>query len=185
VKKPAGHKPHVHTVGKSGQHPAAGDFGGGWQHHWSTGGKGTSTAKHHPHRHTKHHVKQKRQLALAEGVACCAAEAVAASLRLAGGAVADADVLELYQHTASDPDAGATIWATLQAAGEFGLAGVRPVSFAPVALDDDWAVILGLTLPAPHAVAAARDGWMSWGQLYDPAEWPDAVIEEAWTVTWP
>jgi hypothetical protein len=126
----------------------------------------------------------RRQLALGEGVACCSAEALAASLRLAGRAVSDKDVLALYEHTADGPDAGASIWATLEAAGEFGLAGIRPVSFALVDLDDPTAVILGLSLPAPHAVLAQPGAWWSWGEPYDPAMWPDAVIEEAWTVTW-
>src|SRR6185312_13645765 len=39
----------------------------------------------------------KRQLALGDGVACCAAEALAASLRLAGWPVTDDDVLALYR----------------------------------------------------------------------------------------
>ena len=46
------------------------------------------------------------------------------------------------------------------------------------------ALILGLELPGPHAVLATADGWWSWGELHDPAEWPDAVAEEAWAVSW-
>jgi hypothetical protein len=45
-------------------------------------------------------------------------------------------------------------------------------------------LILGLELPGPHAVLATAHGWWSWGELHDPAEWPDAVIEEAWAVSW-
>jgi hypothetical protein len=71
-------------------------------------------------RHTR------RKLALGSAVACCSAEALAASARLAGYQVSDADVLELYWRTARDPDEGATILATLEAAQEFGLAGLRP-----------------------------------------------------------
>lgn len=132
---------------------------------------------------------QRRMLALGEGVACCAAEALAASLRLTGRPVSDADVLALYRRTASDPDAGATILATLEAAFEFGLAGYRP-SFGEVVPGSlipratGAGLILGMELPGPHAVLAAPDGWWSWGELYDPAEWPDAVTEEAWTVEW-
>jgi hypothetical protein len=134
----------------------------------------------------------KRQLALGDGVACCAAEAVAASLRLSGRTVSDADVLELYRRTASDPDTGATILATLEAACEFGLAGWRPNAWsqagAPIAqcLFDlgPRPLILGVDLPGPHAVLDDGSGWWSWGELYDPAEWPDAVIEEAWALTW-
>lgn len=73
-------------------------------------------AKQHP----------RRQLAAGSGVACCSAEALAASLRLAGVPVSDADVLALYWRTADDEDAGASILATLEAAAEFGLAGRRP-----------------------------------------------------------
>lgn len=47
-------------------------------------------------------------------------------------------------------------------------------------------LILGVDLPGPHAVLATPDGaWWSWGEPYDPAAWPDAVIEEAWEVRWP
>lgn len=46
-------------------------------------------------------------------------------------------------------------------------------------------LILGLDLPGPHAVVTAPGGWwQSWCGLYDPADFPDAVIEEAWAVTW-
>lgn len=125
------------------------------------------------------------QLALGGAVACCAAEAVAASLRLAGGAVTDADVLALHRAAGGGDETGAAIVAVLEAAGESGLAGIRPVSFAPVDLDDPAAVILGLALPAPHAVAASPEGWWSWGGLLSAADFPDAVIEETWEVTWP
>jgi hypothetical protein len=86
----------------------------------------------HRHKAPKHKKAKKpvrRKLALGEGVACCSAEALAASLRLAGVPVGDEDVLALYWRTAADADAGATISATLEAASEFGLAGVRLVSF--------------------------------------------------------
>src|SRR5258708_22438339 len=69
----------------------------------------------------------KRKQALGEAVACCAAEALAASLRLAGWRVSDADVLALYERTAGGPDAGASISETLEAAQRFGLAAVRPL----------------------------------------------------------
>jgi hypothetical protein len=148
----------------------------------SAAAKKAKKAKHHP----------KRQLALGEGVACCSAEALAASLRLAGRPAGDDDVLELYWRTADDADAGASILATLEAAARFGLAGVRPASFAPVGLADPWrpldeghrGVILGLDLPGPHAVLDDGRAWWSWGNPYDPAAFPDAVIEEAWEVTW-
>jgi hypothetical protein len=51
---------------------------------------------------------------------------------------------------------------------------------------DGHALILGLDLPeAPHTVLATPDGWWSWGEPYCPrCEFPDAVIEEAWAVSW-
>jgi hypothetical protein len=132
-------------------------------------------AKQHP----------RRQLALDEGVACCAAEALAASLRLTGWRVGGEDVVDLYLHTTGDLDRGAHIAATFDAAAEFGLAGVRPVRFAPVDLDDPAAVILGLSLPGPHAVLDTGTAWLTWGQPWPAWAFPDAVTEEAWEVTWP
>ncbi len=153
----------------------------------------------------------KRKLALGEAVACCSAEALAASLRLAGYSVADADVLALYERTADGPDTGASILATLEAAAEFGLALTRPVRFErtwspceetwhrggcnprenplwPLRVHDESgppSIILGLELPeGPHAVLADGTWWWSWGEPYDPAAFPGAVIEEAWAVTW-
>lgn len=49
-------------------------------------------------------------------------------------------------------------------------------------------LILGLELPwgEPHAVTynPADGTWWSWGQPMSPADFPGAVIEEAWQVTW-
>jgi hypothetical protein len=115
--------------------------------------------------------------------------------------------------------------ATLEAALAFGLAGVRPLAFRRISLDeiggmaDDGsapgvalpslagrlhcglgldlpeaphavtatpgALLYGLDLPeAPHAVTLDPSGavW-SWGALYEMTA--EAVIEEAWSVTWP
>jgi hypothetical protein len=155
--------------------------------------KAKVTAKAKPATHAK-----AVALALApRDVACCAAEALAASLRLQGVRVSDEDVLALYWHTADHPDTGASILATLEAAWRFGLGGVRPrrfgpafpaaeASFGPAFAMDAVAhpVILGVELPGPHAVLTTPDGWWSWGELHDPAEWPDAVIEAAWAVSW-
>lgn len=163
-------------------------------------------------------------------VGCCSAEALAASLRLAGMPVSDEDVLGLYWHTASNPDTGASIETTLEAAWRFGLGGVRPVfeeltgvgawrrlvlkpqsQLKPLrpcpATAWDWldfartfrdlpryraatsrqpaGMILGVELPGSHAVLATPEGWWSWGELHDPADFPDAAIEEAWAVIWP
>lgn len=132
----------------------------------------------------------RRQLALGSVVACCSAEALAASLRLAGHAVSDADVLALYWHTARDEHAGASILATLEAAAEFGLAGVRPVSWGqkPLYFSGNpapmYQLILGLALPAPHAVLDTGAEWITWGERWPAWAFPDAVIEEAWTIRW-
>lgn len=57
----------------------------------------------------------------------CAAVALANHLYAATGLrVSDRDVLELYWLTADDPDTGASVLATLEAAAEFGLGGMRP-----------------------------------------------------------
>ena len=148
-----------------------------------------------------HHAKP-RGLALAPGdVACCAAEALAASLRLAGGSVADADVLALHWLAGGDADTPVSIWAALEAASEFGLGGVRPLSFEEVMPHADdlskravlpgvrphktWAgLILGADLPGLHALYDDGEAWWSWGEPYDPADFPGAVIEEAWAVQW-
>jgi len=152
---------------------------------------------------------KKTGLALAPGdVNCCAAQALAASLRLALGVrVHEEDVLGLYWRTAADPDEGATILDTLRAAREYGLGGARPVLFARRDFDLVDALTCGNVIrdsrnsrsaarPAgllvaaelpegPHAVTVAPDGtWWSWGEPYSPADFPGAVIDQAWAVTW-
>lgn len=170
--------------------------------------KHAKTAKHHPVHHARaasahgHKVTAKarhpaqakaRGLAL-DGVACCGAEALAASLRLAGVSVSAGDVLGLHRAAGAGDEAGAPIAVLLEAAAEYGLAGYRPglcgaadpgqVACAGLAIPDHHSVILGVDLPGPHAVLATAGGWWSWGELWCPCEWPDAVIEEAWAVTW-
>ena len=161
-----------------------------------------------------------------DDVACCPVLALAESLKLSGRLCGADDVLTLYGHLTRDADAGATILATLEAAAEYGLAGVRPLWFGEIASETRGveppadagplrvppftgsrspaatlarhrpagtasislgaSVILGLELPeGPHAVLAERGRWWSWSQPWPPAAFPDAVIEEAWAVTWP
>ena len=153
-------------------------------HHLQHSGKHPhSTAKHKPGKASKKH--QRRGLALGGMVACCAAEALAASLRLAGHPVSDADVLALYWATAQDADAGASIEETLWATTEHGLAGVRPLSFASSEVAKQEAgLILGVDLPGPHTVTVDADGqWLTWGEVLPP--FPGAVVEEAWEIRWP
>lgn len=82
---------------------------------------------------------------------------------------------------ALDAGDGLHIPAALEALAVLGLI----TGFAPADLDDDSpGLILGIDLPGPHAVLTVPGGWWSWGDLYHPAVFPDAVIEEAWAVTW-
>lgn len=44
-------------------------------------------------------------------------------------------------------------------------------------------LILGVDLPGQHAIAVTPDGtWWSWGEPFNPGDWPDMVIDEAWAV---
>jgi hypothetical protein len=156
-------------------------------------GKTVTSLKHELADKSKH---KKAGLALAPGdVACCAAQAAAASLWLALGVrVHDEDVLGLYWRTAADPDEGASVLDTLRAVHEYGLAGARPEPSCEYAArllgslgsDRNRSLILRLTLPeGPHAVTAAPDGtWWSWGEPYGPEDFPGAVVESAWAVSW-
>ncbi len=180
------------------------------QHH------GAAKAKHPAHpaaqaaRSAKSHAAAKKKQAAAAhkprrwtpdgDVALCSARAVAESLRIAlGVTVADDDVLGLYWATAGDADAGASIWATLQAAQAWGGAAGpaynlldaltcgngKPFTHYRRSGAGPQSVLLGLELPAgPHAVLDDGRFWWSWGQPYNPADFPSAVIEEAWAVTW-
>lgn len=187
------------------------------QHHHQAHGhhkKHTHHKKHiHHHRHKHHPVHQKashhahkaghvntvghhpkRHLSLGE-VACCAAEALAASLRLAGASVSEADVLALYWRTASAPGDGASLLDTLRAASEFGLAGIRPVTwgpakgpdFMPADIPRQATLVLGLQLPGgSHALTLDACGccaW-SWGELHGLDELGAGPAEEAWAVSW-
>jgi hypothetical protein len=141
--------------------------------------------KHHP-QHGKHHPPAKKKTKWSPGwdVACCAAEALAASLRRTGTPVTDQDVLALYWLTASDPDAGATIWETITAAAEHGLAGVRPLDARPARLLGD-GVILAVELAEPHAVTLDGPGVWTWGEWRPVAPRFVAAASEAWDVVWP
>jgi len=156
--------------------------------------------KHHAAASKKHHPKPKRKLALNGDVACCAAEAVAASLRLAGHLVTDPDVYALYKTTAAGPDTGATIQETLEALMRHGLAGVRPLGFGPAAALEPGAV-LGLTLTdaqrrqdvwdwedapewGPHAVTLSSRGVLTWGALVPVTRAFLGHAEEAWAIRW-
>jgi len=146
----------------------------------------TAKAARSPVKRTAAQAKTAHARALSPGaLACCTAEALAVSARLAGHPVSDAEVINLYRLTAGAPDEGAPILATLEAAAEFGLAGVRPASFRLAGPGETGALILGLDLPeGRHSVAldASGDVW-SWGALY--ALGAETEVEEAWLVEWP
>lgn len=183
----------AHGKGHTRKHARAGKKHSGTSKHRPAHQPLTAHQKHlahlqHIHAKAKHPTHAKaRALALDAGdVGCCTAEALAASLRCQGLSVPDDAVLDLFRAAGGDEDAGLPILATLEAAAGYGLAGFRP-RFEPVPLTADIRrpLLLGLELPGPHAVVATPDGWWSWGELYCPwCEWPDAVIEEAWAVTW-
>ena len=105
-------------------------------------------------------------------------------------------MLGIYWATASDPDAGQTLSAALGVVqSQFGLdllprdqvaasrAAYGPDVAEPV--QESHVVILGLDLPhaEPHAVVVDIDGtWWSWCEPHTAADFPGAVIEEAWLV---
>jgi hypothetical protein len=77
----------------------------------------------------------------------CAAVAVANSLLMATGIrVDDEDVLALYLAASGGGDSGASILATLAAAAEFGLAGVRPAFELSTIQNVDSSLMSGLIL---------------------------------------
>ena len=197
---PGHHHPAHHPAHHGAHHPAGGKPGGAAGGGSVHGGKGKPPAKRVQSAHRAAAAHKRRALALPGDVACCAAEAVAASLVLVNPALSSAvdavAVLELHRAAGGDDDAGASILAVLQAAGKHGLAGASLLDALTCAdteaglcfcWSQDWPtpVLLGLELPeGPHAVLATADGWWSWGGLYDPAAFPGAVVEEAWAVTW-
>lgn len=196
------HQPKKHGKGKGKHGQGAGNGLGGMQMGHGPAARAPGAPPPSAHTKAKHpkHTKA-HKLAIGDAIACCAAEALAATLRLAGQPVTGDQVLELYWLTAGDEDAGAPIAVTLAAAAEHGLAGYRPIfeevmPSAPAGRDTSCPLdglrasragqlILGLELPGPHAVAVDhRGGWWSWGRRWDPSAFPAAVAEEAWAVSW-
>lgn len=99
-----------------------------------------------------------------------------------GGNCVTAACHALTGHWLDAGDDGLLIPAALETLAVLGLI----TGYGPADLDDPApGLILGADLPGPHAVLTVPGGWWwSWGDLYDPAVFPDAVIEEAWAVTW-
>ena len=117
-------------------------------------------------------------------VSCCAAEAVADSLRVFYGVpVGPEDVLELYFRVAGHPAEGAALSDVLEAAQACGLAGwyplyrpADPVLLVPgsIAGFDSW------DGGEAHAALAAGAGAWTWDGMH---LWP-GVPDEAWRVSW-
>lgn len=159
------HKPVRITVTPGGP---AGAAGGSSKHHGAkrkhhpaqTHKKHQPAAKHHPN------VKKMRTGYSGTDVECCAAEAVTTLLGLGWD-----DTLRL--HDLGDQTIPGAITA----------AGYQPAEWPGGTLPAGASLILGVWLPAPHAVAVKPDGtWWSWGELFDPADWPEFEVEEAWAV---
>ena len=149
---------------------------------------------HHPH-HAHHQpakVKAPKKRLWSPGwdVACCSAEALGLLLGWDWQ-----QVLELYWRTASEPDVGATIRSTLEAVADLPRfaplvqprAQILPTpamaAVASEAAQHPHGLILGLQLEEPHAVAVTPDGrWWSWGEPFNPGDWPELIIDEAWAV---
>lgn len=127
----------------------------------------------------------KRGAALGDAVPCCAAEALAASLRLTGHPVSDEDVLALFLRAGGNR-AGAYLEDVLDAASVYGLAGVRLGEVMPSDLSGHRVtragLILGIDQPGPHTVFDDGEYWWSWGEPWGP--FAGAVIGEAWSVSW-
>jgi len=153
------------------------------------GGRGQSLGHaplHAPKPKRPKRKKPVRKLSPGWDVACCSAQAV--------GTLLGWDwerVLALYWRTASEPEIGVAISDTLLAAGVAAIEVFEeqsPALLVGDALDGvrfGHGLILGVDLPGPHALAVKPDGtWWSWDEPFDPAAWPDLVIEEAWAVTW-
>lgn len=117
-------------------------------------------------------------------VAACAVEALAASLRMSGHPVADTDVLDLYWRVTTDPDAGMTIEAAIEAAAGYGLAGIRLLGATPARRLGN-GVVFGVDLAQRHALAVDGHGVWSWGDWYPASCDLLAAADEAWELTWP
>lgn len=116
-------------------------------------------------------------------VACCAIEALAASLRLTGRQVTDIDVLELYHRVTSDPDAGMTIETAIGAAAEYGLGGIRLLDAKQVRRLGD-GMVFGVDLARRHALTLDGHGVWTWGEWRPASCALLAAADEAWALTW-
>lgn len=166
-------------AGRTRKHAASRKHAAARQH------KHQAHSKHHPgHQQTPppvvtpvlgtiQHVatpKKKRTLAAGYKLPCIAAALQAAS----GYALTDAEVLAVCP----DVPGGMFIEAVLETARRRGYLAAYGQA------DPGRGLILGVSLPAPHAVAVAGDTWLTWGEPWPLAEFPGAAIEESWWVRW-
>ena len=92
----------------------------------------------------------------------CAAVALANHLyAVTGLRVTGRDMLGLYWLTADDPDTGAGVLATLEAAAEYGLGGMRPVRLEAADLLKHQERDRGLVAASPPPSVAAWRAWVS------------------------
>lgn len=171
VKKTA----HHHPVKKKGAPGPAGALG-----------KGQSSAAAKGHHHKVKHIKRHSKVAKWSpglDVACCAAEALAASARLAGHQVTDGDVLALYWRTAAHEDQGATLWETIEAAGAYGIGAAQLTGARPATLLGT-GVVLGVDLQERHALTLDGHGVWTWGEWRPAPCTLLAAADEAWDLTW-
>lgn len=181
MKKPA-------ARGSTAKHAGSKKHAGSSKHapaHHKPAAKGPQHQPNHTVAKHPHHAKA-RQLSPG-GIACCAAEAVAASARLAGYEITPEAVVELHVRCGGSEHAGVPISKALCGALEFGIGGVYPLGFrlllAPMREDG---VVVGTTLPGgPHAVTLDRQGYWSWGEWHSGGTEYLAEIEESWKVWWP
>lgn len=157
--------------------------------HHPTAHKTHHHAKTHAHHQTHHTVAHHHKHAKAvkwspaADVACCAVEALAASLRLTGALVVERDILDLYRRVTEDPDAGMTLETALAAAAEYGLAGVRLLGARPASRLGD-GVVVGVDLAERHALMVEGHGAWSWGQWRPVSCGLLAAVDEAWEIDW-
>lgn len=176
--KHAGSAKHVASTKHKPTHASAAQLAA--RKKWQSAG----SKAHHVHTVAKHAAQAKAGTWTPNSdVACCVAEAFAASLRLSGREVTGADVLALYWHTASDPDAGATVEATIEAAALYGLGGVRLLDARPTP-ELLPGVVLGLDLAERHVVTADGHGVWTWGERRPVSCGLLASVDEAWELTW-
>ena len=122
-----------------------------------------------------------------DGWVMCGAVAVANHLLAVTGVQASNAAIErLYRAAGGLGDSGAPMEFLFAAAASTGLAGCRLASWSPAMRPSDASVALMLLpdIPDAHAAAITRDGCaVMWGGEV-PLASLDALVLDAWTLTW-